>query len=93
MKELRKLVKQMDGLLPTLSGKEAANLLIEKASVVKALINLETERLSREVERLTAENLALREKVSTPAVRPTRLTDVDIVLQAHAKQKEGNNAH
>jgi hypothetical protein len=57
IRELKNIITQMDALLPTLSDKptKAADVLIEKASAIKALISLEAE------ERETEQDVRIKE--------------------------------
>ena len=97
-KEIRNTLAQMDDALrlPELGAKQKADLLAEKSKLLVTLLNFERETEEdkqdiriRELEQELATALAAK-----PAVRPmTQLTEVEIALQAYAKEKEENNAH
>jgi hypothetical protein len=88
IKALQELVKQMDTLFPTLNGKEAANLLIEKASIIRQQIEMEDTAEERKAGALAAGQAekitALEQKSSASAAKITELEQQNRELQAKA---------
>jgi hypothetical protein len=85
IKALNELVKQFDSVLPTLSGKPAADILVEKSSVLRQIIKIEREDEDAKTEKDAtdaAEKIAsLTQQLSDSQGQVTSLSSENVRLQ------------
>jgi hypothetical protein len=91
-KQLTALIEQIDALFPTLSGKPAADLLVEKASIIRQQIQMEQDAEERQVENTAADAAArvasLTEQLTAATARVTELERENGRLDTLSKTRE-----